>query len=563
MADMAKPRIVHLWPSQFVVGGAPRFIAELANWAAPWADVHVLYRWGTDGFWQPKTHATFHRCDSPEDTLAKIDALQPDLVHHHFPAGRFVIPELEERFPLIGTSHGWDYGCKESLDYAWVHPVSGPQPSTIRLGLDLTQYILKQHHNRKEIVVGIVGRRGPEKYPDTFLARLERGIPEGVRVKCVGDGWKHRKRDEITARLEKIQGVELVGDISQDRMPAVYHQFDALLVPSSTESVSYAALEAMASGLPVVARNVAGLPETLGSSGILCDTDDALLHTLKILRDAPALRSQLGAEGRQRVGLHYALDRMLREYSDAYAQHTHGVVRAPDPSLDCSLVIPVYNTPVKWLKESFDSVLAQEGRFEIVVVDDGSTTSDTVAALHAYAKLPNVRLLTNEQNQGVGASLNRGVLAAASDVIVRHDSDDIMLPGRIQRQVDYLREHSETVLVSGQMHVMDENGNPLKSYHVAYDPALPMWAQKNNVNPILHSSVACRRHAMIKAGLYPPDSQCQDFALWCAMQVKGYRMDVLDEYFFRYRVSNWEAKTKTRIIHDREIRKRFRAMCRN
>ena len=72
----------------------------------------------------------------------------------------------------------------------------------------------------------------------------------------------------------------------------MYGQLDALLVPSSTESVSYAALEAMASGLPVVARNVDGLPYTLGSAGIL-HTDDQMIDALQ--RDDPWLRQQLPA----------------------------------------------------------------------------------------------------------------------------------------------------------------------------------------------------------------------------------------------------------------------------
>lgn len=553
-----RPVLVHLWPAHFGMGGVPKFVCQLSNWAADWAEVHILFRLGTDHFWQSTTKATFQQCDTPLDTFERLRELQPDLVHHHFPAEGFLVSELQGLSPLVGTAHGWHYGCKDAIG-DWVHPVSGPSRRVIRLGVAVEQYQVKSHHAEKHLVVGIVGRRGKDKLPDSFLDRLAQGIPPGITLRVIGDSPHDSNRDRITARLEELP-IELMGTVPADLMPHVYQQLDALLVPSATESVSYVALEAMASGLPVVARNVDGLPYTLETAGLLCEDDDQLLAALERLRDDPALRRHLGRLSRERVEQFYTLDRMLAEYGQAYAEATGGRIRCPDPTLDCSVVIPVFNTPPQWLQESLDSVLAQTGRFEIVLIDDGSTNPDTLAALHAYASRDNVRLLRHKTNQGTPAALNRGVLAARSDVIVRHDSDDIMLPGRIARQVQYLKEHPETALVSGQMHLIDENGHPLAAHHVSYDPSLPMWNQPNEVNPILHPSATYRRHAVIHAGLYPPDRQCQDLALWCAMQLAGYKMDVLNDYCVKYRVWDWEAKTKTRIGHDRAVRDRFKAL---
>jgi glycosyltransferase involved in cell wall biosynthesis len=546
------------------MGGAPKFISELANWASAFADVHIVYRWGTDNFWQPRTNATFHQVDKPEEALQLIVGLKPDLVHHHFPAGNFIIPELQERkIPLIGTAHGWHYGCNEETQIVgeWVHPVSGPNPAVIRLGIDLDSFGLKQHTNKKEIVVGLVGRRGKEKIPASFLDRLEHGgLPTGVTLRVIGDGWKHQKRDEITARLEKIPGVELVGDLSPEQMPEAYQGLDVLLVPSSTEAVSYAAIEAMASGLPVVAREVDGLPHTLGNSGLLCGEDYQLIASLEKLRDNPQLRRELGEKGRNRVEKYYKLDRMLSEYALAYNETT-AVVRQPDPTLDCSVVIPAYNTPVAWLKESLDSVLSQQGvNFEVVLVDDGSVDPQTIAALDSYGKLPNVRLIRSGRNEGVGLALNRGLIAARSNVIARHDSDDVMLPGALKRRIEYLKTHPDVDLVSGQMDQINEDGSPADPYRVSYDPSLPMWAQHNNQNPVLHSSATYYRQAVIEAGWYTDDNQCQDFDLWCRLQTMGATIVVLDETLFKYRMSDWTEKTKTRIIRDREIRARYTAL---
>jgi alpha-1,6-rhamnosyltransferase len=554
-----KPVIVHLWTSQFCMGGVLRFFHDLSNWASDWADVHLLYCRGTDQFWQPTTKATLHRCDTPAAAMARLRELQPDLVHHHYPANGYLLPELHYLAPVIGTAHGWHYGCKESVG-DWVYPVSGPSSQVIRLGIPVNQYSVKSHQEKTPLVVGIVGRRAREKFPESFLARLDKGLPEGVILRVIGEGWRHPDRDRITGRLEKVPGVELIGNTPPGDMPAMYGQLDALLVPSSTESVSYAALEAMASGLPVVARNVDGLPYTLGSAGILCDNDDQMIDALVQLRDDPWLRQQLGQRGRERVEQLFTLERMFAEYAEAYSKITGGRVRPPAANLDCSIVIPVYNTPVKWLRESMDSALSQEGNFEIVLVDDGSTNPDTLAGLRFYGALDNVRLVRHETNRGTAAALNTGILAARSDIIARHDSDDIMLPGRIARQVKYLKEHPETALVSGQMILMDETGKRSGLVPATYDPSLPMWDQPKEINPIRHSSATYRRHAVIYAGLYPPEYRCQDLALWCTMQILGYRIDVLDVLDYKYRIWDWEAKTATRLRYDRAIRNRFRTL---
>ena len=57
--------------------------------------------------------------------------------------------------------------------------------------------------------------------------------------------------------------------------------------------------------------------------------------------------------------------------------------------------------------------------------------------------------MRHETNRGTAAALNTGILAPGR-IIARHDSDDIMLPGRIARQVKYLKEHPETAWCRGR-----------------------------------------------------------------------------------------------------------------
>jgi glycosyltransferase involved in cell wall biosynthesis len=102
-----------------------------------------------------------------------------------------------------------------------------------------------------------------------------------------------------------------------------------------------------------------------------------------------------------------------------------------------SVVIPTYNN-ARFLPEALDSLLAQTCRdFELIVVDDGST-DDTEEVLKPYRNL--VRYVRKD-NGGPASARNLGIRQARGQLIAFQDADDIWLPDKLQRQVDYLRDH--------------------------------------------------------------------------------------------------------------------------
>ena len=532
-----------------------RFIADLANWQSVWADVHVLHTRPADGVWEMELRATRHEI-AREKAATVLESVNPDLVHHHFPAGGLLVDEIAGRYPIVGTPHGWAYGNVEPLaGKPWVLPISGPRVR-IRNGIAPERYQQRRHHDRREITVGVVARRGKEKYPDSFLARLEAGIPDGITLHCVGDGWRSAMRDQITARLERLP-IVLHGDVSQEAMTRMYAHFDALLIPSDNANTPYAALEAMAAGVPIVARRVGGLPETVAEAGLLGDDDDALLAALEKLRDDPQLRRTLGAAGVRRAFRDYSIDRMFAQYSEAYEEASGGLVRAPDNHLECSIVMPVYNTPTAWLHAAIASVLIQPGAFELILVDDGSTDPVTVAAMGQHAPDPRVRILTLE-HQGLGMAVNAGVRAARSDLIVRLDSDDAMLPYTLNRRVAYLRQHPDVALVSAQHNLIEPSGDAsARLQELRRDGTLPLWEQDN---PVAHSTVAVRRYAVLAVGGYSADERAQDYDLWCRLERAGYRLDVLPgETWVNYRLTHRDQPTLDRLYRKAlDIRRRYR-----
>jgi glycosyltransferase involved in cell wall biosynthesis len=110
---------------------------------------------------------------------------------------------------------------------------------------------------------------------------------------------------------------------------------------------------------------------------------------------------------------------------------------------EVSVVIPTYNRRAM-VREAVLSVLAQRGaRFELIVIDDGST-DDTVDDLEQLgAEHGGVLRVERIENRGAAAARNRGVALANAPLIAFLDSDDIWMSGKLEGQLDFMRTHQE------------------------------------------------------------------------------------------------------------------------
>ncbi|MFO7708553.1 MAG: glycosyltransferase [Desulfobacterales bacterium] len=175
-----------------------------------------------------------------------------------------------------------------------------------------------------------------------------------------------------------------------------------------------------------------------------------------------------------------------------------------------SVVIPTYNRA--WcLAEAVGSVLSQEFRsFELIVVDDGST-DDTPRLLAGYGDA--VRTLRQE-NRGVSAARNAGIDAARAELVAFLDSDDLWLPGKLSRQIDFFASHPE-VLICQTEELWVRSGrrvNPGKRHRkrggMIFEPSLELCL----VSP---SAVMVRRGLFERVGRFDEGlPACEDYDLW-------------------------------------------------
>lgn len=205
-----------------------------------------------------------------------------------------------------------------------------------------------------------------------------------------------------------------------------------------------------------------------------------------------------------------------------------------------SVVLPVFNAAAT-LAEAAKSILDQTySKFEIVVVDDGSTDSspDILSSLAAHDR--RIRVIRTA-NRGVAEALNTGIATAQGDLIARMDADDISEPTRFEKQVAHLAQYKTCVAVGCGVTAIDDNGFPLpKRTHFTSGVRLrdrcKGFRHFPPSPPTIPHPTAMIRSAALKAigGYRPCFRSAQDRDLWWRLSQLG-EIHCIPDRLLRYR----------------------------
>jgi glycosyltransferase involved in cell wall biosynthesis len=176
---------------------------------------------------------------------------------------------------------------------------------------------------------------------------------------------------------------------------------------------------------------------------------------------------------------------------------------------EVSVIMPVYNA-APYLREAIDSIVAQTFQsWELILLNDGST-DDSLQIAQSYTD-SRFKILDSEKNHGLIYQLNRGMEAAQGRYIARLDADDIALPGRLQRQFDYLEQHPETGLLGGFARVI---GTDEIMQHSTNREEIVIELLYRNA--FIHSTVMFRKsvYMSVSGGFKEDYKHAEDYHMW-------------------------------------------------
>jgi glycosyltransferase involved in cell wall biosynthesis len=203
-----------------------------------------------------------------------------------------VCDHIGRQLDSLGIDAGRVYNVSNAVDTDRFHPEEIPTPLADR-------FTTAVDAAATGLSVGFVGGLQPAKGLDDLAVAVD-ATSVDVSVLVAGDG---PARD----RLERAFGdaATFLGSVPYEQVPALYHAFDLLVLPSHTEGLPRVVLEAQATGTPVVATRVGGVPEAVtdGETGLLCAprAPAELAAALDRLGNDTAERRRLGRNGRQAV----------------------------------------------------------------------------------------------------------------------------------------------------------------------------------------------------------------------------------------------------------------------
>jgi glycosyltransferase involved in cell wall biosynthesis len=183
------------------------------------------------------------------------------------------------------------------------------------------------------LFVGVLDESHWFKGLENLLYALRDVLPQAdTHLIVVGDGERKSFYEGLARRLGIDHRVTFAGKVATSDLPKFYNASSCLVMPSvsDTESFGIVLAEAMACGVPVVASDVGGLPETIGNAGLLIPPRDigALVRALKILLTDSRLRAELSARCLQRARTRYSWREVAHEHERLYLRLLTNTLRS-------------------------------------------------------------------------------------------------------------------------------------------------------------------------------------------------------------------------------------------
>lgn len=208
--------------------------------------------------------------------------------------------------------------------------------------------------------------------------------------------------------------------------------------------------------------------------------------------------------------------------------------------LKFSVLLSVYRKEQPpYFRQCFDSLMAQSLQpNEIILVKDGELTPELEEVITEYQqKLPVLKTVSLETNQGLGRALNEGLKHCSHELVARMDTDDICKPFRFAKQVEMFENHPEIDVTGTWIDEFDGDINHVVSVRKLPESHEEILRFARRRNPLNHPTVMFRKNKVEQVGGYRHCPLFEDYDLWVRMLQNGNRFYNIPESLLYFRFS--------------------------
>lgn len=211
-----------------------------------------------------------------------------------------------------------------------------------------------------------------------------------------------------------------------------------------------------------------------------------------------------------------------------------------------SVIMATFNEPVEFLSQAIESILHQTySHLELLIADD-STKEETKKAIDKYANEDTrVSVIREKTKMGIAVARNRCFQAAKGKFIAIMDADDISLPDRIERQIQFAQSHPDIDLFGGHVNIINEKGEIVtqRTYKTTPNRFLRMFVYRN---PLAHPTVFFRRKIIDEGYSYDENfKKAEDLEFYLRLFKNGFHLINMDTTLINYRIIGDMQKKRT------------------
>ena len=209
-----------------------------------------------------------------------------------------------------------------------------------------------------------------------------------------------------------------------------------------------------------------------------------------------------------------------------------------------SVVMPAYNSG-KLIHQTIRSILGQtHTNFEFIIINDASE-DNTLKIIKEYQQQDErIKIIDNSKNLGISLASNKGIDIAKGKYIAMMDHDDISLPVRFEKELEYLEFHKDIFLVGTGNNYIDGNNKKITTIKTITNPKKIKQDMITGINRICHPSIMFRNKTKIR--YREKIFYAQDVDFFLQLLADGKKLTNIKDILFYYRVHNTQTSMQKR-----------------